>query len=892
MDILFRCLVLGQIGLAGLTAAEEPTLVDLAGQAVVTSIPYCGTLRYLTDGLVPDAQVEAAAGSGPFFETGEIGSRGSITTYACFPFKSSGQSLTFTFPRPMALSTLRGFQLGAHARSCAIAIDPEGTGRFIPWRRLEGLEPMAWFSAGFDGPPLRAVRLTFSDPSGKGAPQLGEIQLLAPATEAGPAGPPEVAGLPPLRFQLPVRPDPPPRQEGGYRFGAVCSLWMLLDQSSPYEPSGVRPGALARIRELGLDRLRMFPGLKPSTFAKVTLPEDPRYRARVHLRPAPGPGGKLGEPGLGTSCMPWPSRVLMGYADNVLARLTRDLAVQGLELAIIPPRNVAPFDPRSGFFPMAQPELHQPAVTPPFPCVWHGRYWEDAFSTILGEIAASGVAALDVVPDEFYIEGHDLRRLPADDPCRELFRQEHGCAVPEQPADSEAYRRWILFGYDSTARLFGRLNAAVKAAAPHLTTETNLSVAPLLDYRAGGFSLAYDLIGHTAGIDVLGTDPYFRGDTLGHWQIPKQAALFQGATPGRRTTMMLQAVCGDFKTPFNDPLWAVGPATSLVLRGVRNLDFYRLDYFADLSDDRSRPNPAWPFYRDWIAMIRRLEALGLAQARAPQDLAFLYSRAGADWWELAESMKTGSATYPLSAMAGHAHHDAVMGLLFERNLPFDLFYLDQPSSLAGLNRYRTAIIPFAYSISSKAFASLESALAAGTRLVIVAHSGETDEFGNAQAVPLLATLRGRPGVTFLDLDLLVDGTRPEVQEVIAQAVRPVDGPAVEIQTGRYAVEAGALRHADGTWFVPLVNWDERPATVTLGFPGAVTPHTVIRHALEGDAPAADGPVPAASLRRFSVSLARHESVVLTLRPIGTMPPLAAPETQENDSTRAVPGKLP
>ena len=654
-----------------------------------------------------------------------------------------------------------------------------------------------------------------------------------------------------------------------YQIGAVGSMWMFIDQTTPYEKRGINTLAMEALKDLSIDRFRFFVQLKPKSIAKMTLPTKAKYLSRIY--PSDIKKSKRYS-GIGSNCMPWPSEVVIGYKDNVLKRMTEDFKKNNIDTCVIPPRNLPPFDVRSSYYPMAQADRHGRPDSR-FPCVWYGGYWVPAFSQIIKEIVNSGVSSVDVTPDEFYIEGHDLQRIPKNDPCRKKFKEQYGIEMPKREADNESYRKWLLFEYESTATTFKRFVEAAKKANPKIVTEANLSIAPLLYYDSPKFSLAIDMVGHQSGIELLGTDPYFRSDTLGHYQVTKTAMLYQGATPTRSTVMMLQSVCGDLRTPFSNPVWVAGTAVSIMMRGVHNIDLYRLNYFANISPNQKQ-NAAYQIYKDWIKMTRALEPIGLKHASAPKDIAFLYSRAGIDWWELKEKAKSNFKVYPNSSMSGYAHNDAVMKMLFSNGRPFDLYYLDQPSTLKEILKYKVVVIPFAYSISKEAHELLRNAQKHGVRILIVNHLGETDEFGTAYPEPLMKDLINMPGVKYMGKDLLVQGTDPKVQSEFLTELDTLLGKDKSFFVSTYGkdVEIGLLKHENGTYFIPIVNWHNQETIVDLGLKCPEGNFELLRYNLNGISKChIEGNnkniYSRSDLRNFRIKLPKHDTMILVVKPI-------------------------
>jgi hypothetical protein len=851
---------------------QNTNLKNIAPLIKITSNPYCGTLQYLTDGEVPAGRGSEMINDKSFFEEVEMQSDGNIATFAAFPIKSSKQQIIFKFPVSISLSKIRFFQRKACSQAYVIEGDKDGDGKFETFLGYGKGTPDAWSEILIDcSKSLQAMRFTNLKGVGRGAPQIAEFQIFSDSKTAKVLKKAKEINAKELKFSkaksFPGYSNIPAKNK--YQFGVCCSLWMFVNHSAPYKKEKeASQYPLKIMKELDMDRMKLFANILTNSKEKVLFPTDPEYSSRINLTEIKKSKRYRGA----WDCVPWPSKVLISYKDNVLKRFVHDAKKHNIKVSVIPPRNGPPFDVRSGYYPMAQADRYSKKPDPRFPCVWYGGYWKPAFKKILAEIAGSGVQNIDVIPDEFYIEGHSLKNIPANDPCRKLFKKQYGIDIPAKADNSEAYRKWLMFQYNSTAKTFADFISTVKKVNPDIHTETNFSVAPLLFYNNPSFTLAYDIVGHAGNYDSLGTDPYYRPDTLGHYQMPKTAVIFQGATPNRNTTMLLQAVCGDWKTQLKDPVWLAGNATSILMRGVHEIDFYRLNYFAPLSA-RVKKGKAFYFVKNWIKMIRSLEGLGLKKAKVPKDIAFVYSRAGIDWWELAEMSRERKKAgkkhfYPNSAMAGYAHHDATMKILFKNGCPFDLFYLDQPTTLKNAANYKVMVIPFAYSISKKAFNVIQNAYKNGTKLLIIGKKGETDEIGSKYPKPLLEQLIGKPGVKYLDIDLLKNGNASETKEKILTAIDKLLGSEKRffVNTHNKDVEVGLLIN-EKTWFIPVVNWHNKSVKIDIGLKLPTGKYKLLRYGLNGVSQAETKILSAKELEKFSVKLKAHETFIFVVTPL-------------------------
>ncbi len=857
------------------TKAETPppAKVNVAPLATVTSRPYCGTLRYLTDGVIPTAKIGSMSATGTEF-TVSAGD-GSIGTFAVFPYRTSRQQIMFTFDAAISVSGVRFHQLGAHAPSYDIDGDTDGDGTFETSlaKRKNTAKPNAWETCDFKSAgSFKAIRFTATSTKGRGGPFVSEFQILSDKTAsaklARASSPRSTAAA--MTFDTPKQP-PITRApaEMRYQLGTCGSMWMFLDTARPYQKRGLNTVAVKSMKDIGLDRARLFTGLNPPSLEHVTFPKNPKYRSRIFPHMPKPWGGRLSQP--------WPSEVYIGYEENILKRLAEDLRRFGLGMGCIPPRNIPPFDTRSGFYPMRQSDKVRPGDGEEviYPCATNGDFFGPAFRQVMRELAGSSLASVDVTPDEFYISVHGIKTLPKDDPCRAMFKQRYNLDVPTKVEDTEQYRKWMRFQYESTADLFGSFVRAAKKANPEIVTEANLSVSPLLHFNQTNSGLAVDIVGHRSGIDVLGTDPYYRAiDTGGHYQMSRTALMYEAAAPNRQTAMMIPASTRSFK-PFREPVWAFGNATTMLMREVENIDFYRLDYYANISL-KSGPNPSTKYYKAFAQMVHRLENEGLKKAHTPKAVALLYSRAGGDWWQtrqyIAATKKRGRHPSPQNAISGHVHHIAVMDLLMQKGYPYRMYFLDQPETLQKIVDCKVLVIPFAYSLSKESLAILKQARARGARVLLVSkHLGETNEFGTPHKQPLLKDLVGQDGVAFLNLDLFNNGTDPKVQKRLLDALNNLldkDRPLTVEHAGR-DVEATLLEGLDGKRFVFFVNWDYNAVDLNIALPLPKGRYQVTRYDMAGVSSAKlndKSVMTSEELARFQMKLAGQETVVLMVSP--------------------------
>jgi len=725
-------------------------------------------------------------------------------------------SYELVFPKPLKVSMVRFLQGQLFAFRGVVCADTRGTGHcdrlVAAW--TDGA-PNAWRELAF--PPVTAHRLKLQAIKGQRGweqsfPQVVELEVYAPKAAA--------AGLekaPPLRKAEPVPPDakrltagppakvnwPAPRPEHRITKCITADLWMFginLEAPPPKPLAQFQPclKVVRDIKAMGADGVLLFVEAEMSAF----WPSN-NFRWHTKQKDAPPPNRDL------------------------LKELTDTLHAHGLKLYVI-------FLGR-------------------FMRTYVGPKAKDGWQTLLEEVAARGIDGISLCHDEaFYgLERPNGKTRPKDDPVRLAFQKRFGPAarLPESIWQNTVdYKRWTVFCYERLAQRFRRYRDAVKKVNPKCETFVIIGSHAVSANNRMTYCLAYDVIGHIADLDYLGTD-YQEAETR----------VWAAAARNRRAAMEI------FVPP------SVREGVQAALQGARLIAWYRYNYIElQKSHDHRRRE---------LAFLAALERWGVTRARTPKALAVLASRASEDWWDNDHGTNW-LGSNPV-AKQGFWTARLVNQVLNANGYPYDLYYLDHPDDLKDIGQYKLLFLPFPYSVSKAAAGALAKARAAGSKLLIAQQLGEVDEVGRRHERPILADLlrRGRDdgSVTFVGRNLVEWEVQPAFAQEFGKVLDEALGDAKPLFLHRHGcnVEAYLAETGPREKFLTLINWQDSEADIEVGLPlpegsyrlltlSAATPAEPRRGLLDGKQVAT-----AADLRRFAVKLDGADVRLLCILPADT-----------------------
>jgi hypothetical protein len=430
-----------------------------------------------------------------------------------------------------------------------------------------------------------------------------------------------------------------------------------------------------------------------------------------------------------------------------------------------------------------------------------GRYFEcyvgptdqDPWKLLIEEVVSRGVDGMSLTADE---AGMGMYHPPKKDnpdyePTLQAFRERFGPDA-ELPPDiwqqTVANKRWVLFGYERSARRLKDCHELVKRINPECATFTNISSGAVSANNRMTYGLGYDVIGHIAGLDYFGTD----------YQEQEQC-VWTAATRHRRG-------CMELFVPRS-----VREGIQCVLQGARFVSYYRYNYIEmqKSADHRTRE----------FALMKAMERWG-ATRPARAKTAVLISRASENWWD--NNHGTNWLGWNPVAKQGFWTHRAILAFLLHNGYPFDLYYLDQIESVEDLSQHRLIILPFPYSVKAADVAILNKARENGSRLLIAQKQGEVDEVGREHPAPVLHALvesgQKDGSVLFLDRDMVDYETERPFTDDLKRMLDALLGDHKELYLYKHGHQVvGHLSVCGpGQRYLTLVNWQESEAEVEVG----------------------------------------------------------------------------
>lgn len=686
----------------------------------------------------------------------------------------NGGEFTVKFPKPITVTMVRFMQRGLKATHYRLWTLPEGTNAMVVAQDRTDEKAISdeWIELPVN---RKVVALRFEGIAGEvgyraAFPQIAEFEIYS--TEGLPGGLP-VVNAPILRTceELPM----PDLSKTTFDF-RVCTDWWNYDMNG-WEKRGKEKGVkiedwpefknrISDFRELGITSVRVFAESEAcdnySSFPLEGLPPEKQY----------------------DWMKPWAE-----------AMHKNGLKVYYFSHAWRVPIQQAGRQPPMPWLRWDFPYMASDALvgvnenykdSPMYPCLLTESHFLDKWTTLLSGALKAGVDGVYLMPDEYYYKGHNLSRCSCKS-CQKAFKEmfgydelpklqpakvannAQGQVMPPVPVDTEQYRKWKLFEYQKLADLFTEVGRRLKKQYPNAQYVFSENEA-----AASGGNCWLE---NTLCIDKFGAnDAFTQKQCYGNfcWGADKsQASIvamkhFAAAFGESR----LLSSSGWGPADLRRPAQTYQNILADVMLGAKRLEVYRLNYMQD--------NNGLSIYKRLFRMVRLLEKWGLFNTETPNDVGLVYSRASDDWWfvkanalidpsarskatdfnlhladesinkvNLSEDGEAGTRYLSQERVRGFAAQQTVETVLAENGFAYSVVFAERPDNMKNLKRFKTLVIPFAYSLSKDAAAEIAKAADAGTKVVIFGQLGPTDEYGTPYPEPALTNLFGKPGVTYV-----------------------------------------------------------------------------------------------------------------------------------------------
>jgi hypothetical protein len=443
---------------------------------------------------------------------------------------------------------------------------------------------------------------------------------------------------------------------------------------------------------------------------------------------------------------------------------------------------------------------------------------------------------------------------------KNLFKAATGCAFPRVTVsrflggDTKENRAFIIHRYRTLAKTVKAWYAQARQIYPDIQTAAMLNLKDVYGLERYPGGMALDMFGEDAGLtyvsatsfqcsyDWRGPDThYYPTETVKHLGAGFPAAkviCWTSASVWAPDSNELRFLLPVETFPKLRPIDLLGTAVSSIGHGAEGY----MPYGGGMRDNK---NPdSWETQKQLFHMIREISPW-VEGSKVPGRIVVLHSRAGEDWYALAnestnvDALADGSMamrerceyiqqnnylSYHLNKDAeqsrGYRAHKAVMHFLFKNAMPFQLYYLDTLEE-KQLAEAKLIILPFAHSISKAAAEMLKRNAQAGKWIAIFGMLGERDPEGNLYPVPLLADLAGQANVRFFSKDTTSNLSNPKTISAVRKAFREIlatNAPVQFVSEPGVEIEVALREKSPAEKILFLVNWSEKSAKVSLKLP--------------------------------------------------------------------------
>lgn len=638
---------------------------------------------------------------------------------------------------------------------------------------------------------------------------LFELQIMSPKADAAAFQIPlkAVAEAPLLQSKQEITPQKATLKQR-YRLGFTVEPWMFGSQS--YFPQFAKTGKMPPLaewkewqnmvkeyKELNANLIHLFP---PKAFG-MPLPEGVKQRG-TYFHP-----------------VIWPSKVWYASQPNdILRELTDSAHKEDLEVFVINREWIFKKD-----------------------------YEGDPQVDLAKEIAERGVDAVALAVDEeahhMYRASHYLLKTtegaPKVEPGKEddafnrllknfkvkfdrteAFKKRWpGAVIPDEPRDSEDYRKFLIFMAEEWAGKMRKMADAAKQVNPDVRTCVFLSTTDTFQARTKWVS-EHDTQGYLGGVDIMGNDPYFvTYSPHGVCTAPYYAQMLRASTPTREAAVTLNPNWalvfggGKEKNPLLDPVYDEvcfigGPLTS-IFNGAHTVNFWRYNFMHIHKESRE-------YIRKAFSMADTLAAWGGKTASTPKETVLIRSRASEDFWQIR------SAYNPKGRISrnakGYYNVQWLTSFLMGNAYPFETYFQDHIAMHEKeLLKYRVMILAFPYSISTEELAVIRNAVDSGVKVIAFGAKGEVDGIGNAYGKPVLEDLINDGKVIYFDADIASSGNFPETGRAFDALLDKAVGEkrTMRIDSSGKNIHSAVLEVSSDEKLILLVNWTQADAEVVL-----------------------------------------------------------------------------
>ncbi|HOK56109.1 MAG TPA: hypothetical protein PKV21_01060 [bacterium] len=454
------------------------------------------------------------------------------------------------------------------------------------------------------------------------------------------------------------------------------------------------------------------------------------------------------------------------------------------------------------------------------PAPYISRHSREYLNGIVREQVLSGVDGVGIGFDEQMPYRTILNLKGVNEVTKSIFKEKYKCELPEEPQDTEAFRKWIVFGYEEFANYLADAANEAKKIRPSVYTKSpvHFTLGTLWNSRID-VGIAEDIVGNKARIDFARGNSYLTFQSLGHYVTVLSAKIGVGANENGGVVSLHNCswswrddtlnVHPGFYLHF-PPVYMRASPISSVLNGARMTLFWRYNLIFFGNYDK--------YVKEGYSIIETMSSWGAKEAKTPKYIAILRSRTSEDWWQVKQ--RYNEKGDPMDQIRGYIYLKYVMEFLLRNGYPFDVYYLDHPveNLRKKLDGYKLFILPFPYSISKETFNLIKEFMEKGVGVILFDRTGETDEWGNLYEKGLFEDLIKEKKVLFINEDIPKIGHHPDFIKSLGQKIDETLGREKTFYFNSYGedVEFGILENKNKEYILTFINWTDKPVEVDFG----------------------------------------------------------------------------
>jgi hypothetical protein len=502
------------------------------------------------------------------------------------------------------------------------------------------------------------------------------------------------------------------------------------------------------------------------------------------------------------------------------------------------------------------------------PAPFIDRHAREYMAGITREQVRSGVDGVGVGYDEqanWKAAGYCAK---ADETTRRAFEERFGMDVPERPADTEAFRRWMVFAYQQFADYLAEAAADAKKIDPDVFTHTatHVQLGTMWNDRIR-VGIAGDIVGRRANPDLIRAYCYYSFYDLGHYHLAANAERGRAQNFGGIISLHNCPWTADTeKHPgfFHDftPVFMAAPPVLAVMHGAKIPLYWRYNFAFRGGYDR--------YVEQAYSILDALATWGGREAKTPRSIAVLKSRTSEDWWQVRQSY--GENGDPMDQTRGYLYEKWLQEFLLSEGYPYDIYFLDNPGDFAKqIGDYDLLILPFPYSVSAEAAAAVRKT---ASEVLVLGQQGATDEWGVPHEEPAFGGMIEDGSAEYVGEDVTQVGHHQGFKRRMREKVDEMLGESkpLHFDSHGYDVEPALLENGAGRKYLCLVNWMDRPVEVDVGLklPGGRHYELLERNRQETRVLSIGGTrrLTAETLLRFRVPMKKWAVKLLHVRPVG------------------------